>query len=367
MNDPQNKPTILVVDDIPENIDVLTGILKHDYRVRAATNGPTALALARKSLPDIILLDVMMPGMDGYEVCRQLKSELLTSKIPVIFVTALGDVEDESRGFEVGCVDYLTKPVSPPIVRQRVKTHLALYDQNRALESQVFDRTIELEHTRLQVIHRLGRAAEYRDNETGMHVIRMSHYAYAVARAAGLDAESAELLLNAAPMHDVGKIGVPDSILIKTAKLTPDEWAVMRRHCEYGASIIGDYPHPLFQASRSIAMTHHEKWNGEGYPHGLAGEEIPLMGRIVALADVFDALTSVRPYKDAWSVEASLDWIKAQRGEHFDPELVDIFFSILPSILDFKEKYAEDKGPMLADFDASKFRNTPPLGEVEVD
>lgn len=348
MTEMRSKPTILVVDDVPENIDVLTGVLKDEYRVRAATNGPSALSLAKKSPPDLILLDIMMPGMDGYDVCRQLKSDLATCKVPVIFVTAMGEVEDETRGFEVGCVDYITKPVSPPIVRHRIKTHLALYDQKRSLEVQVQERTVELDHTRLQVIHRLGRAAEYRDNETGMHVIRMSHYAYAIGTAAGLDREAAELMLNAAPMHDVGKIGVPDSILIKPAKLSSDEWAIMRRHCDYGASIIGDYPHPLFQASRTIALTHHEKWNGGGYPQGLAGEDIPLMGRIVAIADVFDALTTVRPYKAAWPVEEALDWIKAQRGEHFDPELVDVFFSVLPNILEFKERYAEDKGPMLS-------------------
>ena len=348
MKDNPGLPTILVVDDVPENIDVLTGILRGEYRVRAATNGPSALALARKSPPDLILLDIMMPGMDGYEVCRQLKSDLATRKVPVIFVTAMDDEEDESRGFDVGCVDYITKPVSPAIVRHRVKTHLALYDRNRALETQVFERTVELDHTRLQVIHRLGRAAEYRDNETGMHVIRMSHYAYALAVASGLSPEDTEQLLNAAPMHDVGKIGVPDGILIKPGKLTTAEWTIMRRHCEYGAAIIGDYPHPLFQASRQIAMTHHEKWNGQGYPRGLAGEDIPIYGRIVALADVFDALTSVRPYKQAWSVEAALEWIKAQRGEHFDPNLVDVFFSILPGILEFKDKYAEDRGPVLS-------------------
>ena len=348
MTDPNGKPTILVVDDVPENIDVLTGLLKDEYRVRAATNGPSALTLARKSPPDLILLDVMMPGMDGYEVCRQLKSELATCKVPVVFVTAMGEVEDETRGFEVGCVDYITKPVSPPIVRHRVKTHLALYDQKRSLEQQVQERTVELDHTRLQVIHRLGRAAEYRDNETGMHVIRMSHYAYAIGLAAGMERDAAELMLNAAPMHDVGKIGVPDSILIKPARLTAEEWQIMRRHCDYGAAIIGDYPHPLFQASRTIALTHHEKWNGQGYPSGLAGEDIPLMGRVVAIADVFDALTTVRPYKQAWSVESALDWIREQRGEHFDPTLVDVFFSVLPDILEFKERYAEDKGPMLS-------------------
>jgi putative two-component system response regulator len=348
MHENEGKPSILVVDDVPENIDILTGILKDAYRVRAATNGPSALSLVKKLPPDLILLDIMMPGMDGYEVCRQLKADHASSKIPVIFVTAMGEVEDESRGFAVGCVDYITKPVSPPIVKHRIKTHLALYDQNRGLEAQVQDRTVELEQTRLQVIHRLGRASEYRDNETGLHVIRMSHYAYSIGLAAGLSRDEAALLLNAAPMHDVGKIGIPDSILINPGKLSLDEWAMMRRHCEFGAAIIGDYAHPLFQTSRVIALTHHEKWNGEGYPNGLAGEQIPLLGRIVALADVFDALTNKRPYKEAWSVEAALDWISAQRGEHFDPALTDIFLSIMPNILAFMEKYAEDQAPMLA-------------------
>ncbi|MEW5787551.1 MAG: two-component system response regulator [Pseudomonadota bacterium] len=347
MND-NSKPTVLVVDDVPENIDILTGILKTDYRVRAATNGPTALALAAKSPPDLILLDIMMPGMDGYEVCRQLKSNLATRKIPVIFVTAMGEVEDESRGFDVGCVDYITKPVSPPIVLHRIKTHIALYDQNRGLESQVLERTIELDQTRLQVIHRLGRAAEYRDYDTSLHVIRMSHYAYSLAQAVGMNQDEAELLLNAAPMHDVGKIGVPDGILCKPGPLTPEEWVTMRRHCEFGAAIIGDYAHPLFQLSHTVALTHHEKWNGEGYPRGLKGEDIPLAGRIVALADVFDALTSVRPYKPAWSVEAAVEWITSQSGKQFDPRLVEAFVKILPEILEFKEKYAEDSGPLVA-------------------
>ena len=252
------------------------------------------------------------------------------------------------EGLSLGAVDYITKPVSPPIVLHRVKTHLALYDQNRGLEAQVQERTVELEQTRLQVIHRLGRASEYRDNETGMHVIRMSHYAYSIGIASGLSLDEAALLLNAAPMHDVGKIGIPDSILIKPGKLNAEEWTLMRRHCEFGASIIGDYAHPLFQTSRTIALTHHEKWNGEGYPYGLKGEEIPLFGRIVALADVFDALTNVRPYKEAWSVEAALAWISAQRGEHFDPQLTDAFLSIMPNILEFMQKYAEDLGPMLS-------------------
>jgi putative two-component system response regulator len=349
MTDAMNKPTILVVDDVPENIDILGGILKDEYRVRAATNGPSALSLVAKSPPDLILLDIMMPGMDGYEVCRMLKSQQSSRKIPVIFVTAMGEVEDESRGFAVGCVDYITKPVSPAIVRHRIKTHLALYDQNRGLETQVQERTVELEQTRLQVIHRLGRASEYRDNETGLHVIRMSHYAYSIGVASGLNHEEAALLLNAAPMHDVGKIGIPDAILTKPAKLDAAEWGLMRKHCEYGASIIGDYAHPLFQASRTIAMTHHEKWNGQGYPLGLKREAIPLFGRIVALADVFDALTNMRPYKRAWSVDAALDWISSQRGEHFDPELTDIFLSIMPSIEEFMQKYGEDQSPMLDD------------------
>ncbi|HFD81596.1 MAG TPA: two-component system response regulator [Gammaproteobacteria bacterium] len=339
-----SRQTILVVDDTPENIDVLSGILRPDYRVKAALNGERALRIAGgEPQPDIVLLDIMMPGMDGYEVCRRLKANPATARIPVIFITAKSQVEDEQRGFELGAVDYITKPVSPPIVRARVRTQLALYDQNRELERIVRERTEELRQTRLEIIHRLGRAAEYKDNETGLHVIRMSHYSRLIAEATGADEEWVELLYNAAPMHDIGKIGIPDDVLLKKAKLNDEEWELMRRHPDYGAEIIGEHHSAIMRMAREIALSHHERWDGSGYPNGLAGEDIPLSGRIVAIADVFDALTTARPYKPAWSVEDTLRHIDDSAGSHFDPSLVPLLHEVMPELLDIKERYEESQ------------------------
>ncbi|MES9846245.1 MAG: response regulator, partial [Candidatus Sedimenticola sp. 6PFRAG5] len=224
--------SILVVDDIPDNIEVLRGVLKPNYTVMAAINGEKALEIARSdSRPDMILLDVMMPGMDGYDVCRKLKEDPKTAGIPVIFITAKDEIENEELGFDLGAVDYITKPIRPRIVLSRVKTHIALYDQNRVLEYKVRERTALLNQTRLQIIQRLGRAAEYKDNETGMHIMRMSNYSRLLARAAGMDDTWVELLYNAAPMHDIGKIGIPDSILLKPGKLDAQEWETMKTHC----------------------------------------------------------------------------------------------------------------------------------------
>ncbi|GIU21316.1 two-component system response regulator [Shewanella schlegeliana] len=336
-----DKATILVVDDTPENIDILVGILGGDYRVKVAIDGPKALALASKTTPDLILLDVMMPGMNGYEVCKRLKQEPLTCHIPVIFVTALSDVADETQGFELGAVDYITKPVSAPVVKARVKTHLALYDQKRLLEQEVKVRTKELEETRFEIIRRLGRAAEYKDNETGLHVIRMSHYARLLAVQSGLPEYYCELIYNAAPMHDIGKIGTPDSILKKPAKLDDAEWTEMQLHAEIGAEIIGEHNDPLLEMARRIALTHHEKWDGSGYPNGLSAEEIPIEGRIVAIADVFDALTSIRPYKKAWTVEATMALIEDEAGKQFDPELVEHFKQITDELTKVRDAHNE--------------------------
>ncbi|WP_299569977.1 two-component system response regulator [uncultured Shewanella sp.] len=335
------KATVLIVDDTPENIDILVGILGADYKIKVAIDGPKALALAQKSSPDLILLDVMMPGMNGYEVCQKLKSEPLTCHIPVIFVTALADTEDETQGFALGAVDYITKPVSPAVVKARVKTHLSLYDQKRLLESEVELRTKELRETRFEIIRRLGRAAEYKDNETGLHVIRMSHYARLLAIAAGHSSRFCELLYNAAPMHDIGKIGTPDAILRKPGKLDADEWKEMQAHAAIGAEIIGDHDDPLLQMAKRIALSHHEKWDGSGYPNGLSGEEIPIEGRIIAIADVFDALTSARPYKKAWTVEDTIGLIEKESGKHFDPELVEKFKSVLDDVKTIKAQHEE--------------------------
>jgi putative two-component system response regulator len=337
----EDKKTVLIVDDTPDNISLLTEILKHQYRVKAALSGEKALELIKKDKPDIILLDVMMPEMDGYQVCAQLKSDALTEDIPVIFVTAKTEVTDEQKGFALGAVDYITKPVKPPLVLARVKTQLSLYDQARHLEDIVQERTKDLNHTRLEIIKRLGRAAEYKDNETGLHVIRMSWYSKIIASAMGLSTQWCELLFQAAPMHDIGKIGIPDSILLKPGKLDADEWQTMQKHPEYGANIIGMHHSPLLRLARQIAMFHHEKWDGSGYPEGLSKEDIPLAARIVAIADVFDALTTRRPYKEPWSVEDAVNYIKEQIGKHFDPKIVQYFLDSLPEILEIKERYQE--------------------------
>lgn len=323
------RQTVLIVDDEPAKLQVLRHILQDSYRLLFARDGDKAIELACRERPDLILLDVMMPGMTGYQVCRQLKQEPATWAIPVIFVTALVDVDDELEGFSVGAVDYITKPVRPAIVKARVRTQLSLV------------RVDELRESRLQIVQRLGMAAEYKDNETGLHVIRMSHYSRVLARAAGFSEDEAEDLLHAAPMHDVGKIGIPDAILRKPGKLDDSEWSVMREHSRIGAEIIGEHPHGLLRMAHNIARYHHEKWDGSGYPHGLTGAEIPVEARIVAIADVFDALTSERPYKQAWSVEEAVELIRSESGRHFEPRLVELFVGCLPQLLTIRERWKE--------------------------
>jgi putative two-component system response regulator len=340
-NEILRKQTVLVVDDTPENIDVLNGILNELYDVKVAINGLMALKIAQKMKPDLILLDIMMPGMDGYEVCERLKANMETKNIPVIFVTAKNQIIDEARGFEVGAVDYITKPVSPPIVLARVKTQLDMYDQKRMLEVLVKDRTKELDETRLEIIRRLGKAAEYRDNETGMHVVRMSKYSQLIAKEIGLDDDQAELILNASPMHDIGKIGIADNVLLKPGRLTDEEFDEIKKHPNFGVEIMGNHTSELLKLANEAAQTHHEKWNGKGYPNGLKGEEIPLIGRIAAVADVFDALTSERPYKKAWTVEDAVGLIEKESGEQFDPRIVKAFVNILPEIIKIKDRYAD--------------------------
>ena len=342
MDNKKDKQTILIVDDIPDNVDVLSSVLRSEYRVKVALNGDRALKISvADSQPDMILLDIMMPDMDGYEVCRRLKANPATAKIPVIFITAKNQEEDETKGLELGAVDYITKPISPTLVRARVRTHLALYDQNRELEQKVRKRTEELQQSRLEIIKRLGRAAEFKDNETGLHVIRMSHYTRLMAEAVERGDEWSALVFTAAPMHDIGKIGIPDKILLKPGKLDEKEWNLMRQHPEFGAAIIGEHKSELLKMSREIALAHHEKWDGSGYPFGLKGEDIMLSARIVAIADVFDALTTERPYKKAWPVADAVRLINDNAGAHFDPGLVPLFHEVLPGILQIKQQYAE--------------------------
>ncbi|MDT0136698.1 two-component system response regulator [Acidovorax sp. PRC11] len=323
------RPRLLLVDDEPANLQVLRHVLQEEYRLLFATDGVRALDIVRRQRPDLVLLDVMMPAMDGYAVCEAIKADPAIADIPVIFVSALGEAGHEARGFEAGAVDYITKPVSAPVVRARVRTHLSLA------------RAEELRATRLQIVQRLGRAAEYKDNETGMHVIRMSHYAQLLALAVGMGDAWAEDLLHAAPMHDVGKIGIPDAVLLKPGKLDAEEWAVMRRHPKIGAEIIGEHAGGVLCVARQIALTHHEKWDGSGYPEGLAGEAIPLAARIVAIADVFDALTTRRPYKEAWSMETAFCHLRSESGRHFDPALVEPFIALEPEIRAVRERWAE--------------------------
>lgn len=325
----RKKHSLLLVDDEATNLQLLRHTLQHEYRLIFAKDGKTALKLAQQEQPDLILLDIMMPDMSGYDVCEQLKNIQALRHVPIIFVTALSDSGDEEKGFALGAVDYITKPFNPAIVKARVRTHLSLVQAEEVLE------------TRLQIVQCLGKAAEYRDNETGMHILRISHFARTIAKAIGFSDEQADELLHAAPMHDVGKIGIPDAILLKPGKLTAEEWEVMRQHPAIGARIIGEHKSSLLQLAATIALCHHEKWDGSGYPNGLAGEDIPLEARIVSLVDVFDALTSVRPYKKAWPIEEALEFIRDQSGSHFDPMLVDVFMDCLPEILRIRDRWAD--------------------------
>ncbi|HXF46960.1 MAG TPA: HD domain-containing phosphohydrolase [Burkholderiaceae bacterium] len=326
----EDAPRLLLVDDEPQNLQLLKRVLEGEYRLSFARSGAEALARAREVVPRLIVLDVMMPGMNGHDVLRALKADPATADIPVLFCTALGQEEDESLGLSLGAVDYITKPIAPAVLRARVRTHLALVQRR------------ELERTRLEIIRRLGRAAEFKDNETGRHVIRMSHYSRLIAEALGAPAAFCERTLEAAPMHDIGKIGIPDAVLLKPGKLDADEWAVMRRHPEIGAAIIGDDASPLLQMARRIALEHHEKWDGSGYPRGLRGEAISAEARIVAVADVFDALTSARPYKPAWPREQALAFLREQSGRHFWPDAVAALEARLAEVWDIHERWRDE-------------------------
>lgn len=315
---------ILIVDDEPTNLAILRRTLKDEHRLMLARNGAEALELAGKHHPCLILLDIQMPEMDGYAVCRALKANPATEAIPVIFVTTLSELENEEAGFDAGCVDYLIKPVFPRIVRARVRTHLSLVQAKR------------LERTYGEAIAMLGKAGHYNDSDTGLHIWRIAAYARQLAEAVGWPNEHCVLLEQAAPMHDTGKIGIPDSVLRKPGQLNADEWAIMRSHCRIGYEILSSSDAPVFVLAAEVALRHHEKWDGSGYPDGLLGEAIPESARIVALVDVFDALTMKRPYKDAWSVEQAMETLREGAGRHFDPTLVEAFESCLPRILEIK-------------------------------
>ncbi|MEI8642689.1 two-component system response regulator [Pseudoalteromonas sp. Hal040] len=321
------RARILVVDDEPANLKVIREVLANDYRLSFAKSGELALQLIENEPPKLILLDIMMPDMSGFDVCKVLKANPKTAHIPVIFVTALSHEQDESEGFALGAVDYITKPISPAIVRARVKNHLSLVQAEQ----------LQLAH--IDLIQRLGRAAEYKDTDTGEHIARMSRYSKVLALAYGMSEYEAEQLKQAAPMHDVGKIGIPDAVLLKPGRLNENEYEHMKQHALIGAKILENSTSPLLQLAHKLALEHHEKWDGTGYPYGLKGEEISIEGRIVTIADVFDALTSKRPYKKAWSVEEALDLLKDEAGKHFDPQLVDLFIGQIDSIIEIKNTY----------------------------
>lgn len=318
---------ILIVDDESNNLKLLQQILKESYKLIFANNGEKALQAASIHHPDLILLDIMMPGMSGYQVCEALKDNPKTEDIPVIFVTAMGDQDDETHGFDVGAVDYIQKPVSGPIVLSRVQTHLSLV-RSKYLEELVKDSILML-----------GEAGHYNDTDTGEHIWRMTAYSTAISRAAGWSKDRSKMLELAAPMHDTGKIGIPDDVLKAPRKLTADEWVIMKSHSKIGYDILSQSKNPIFLMAAEIALGHHEKWDGSGYPNGLVGDVIPEPARIVAIADVFDALTMKRPYKEAWSIEKAVEVIERDAGTHFDPRLVKLFFEIMPEIIEIKEKW----------------------------
>lgn len=354
LNIDPKKAKILVVDDEIVNVRLLEKVFNTiEYTNVTCTQDPTqVVSLYQEFNFDLILLDLDMPILDGYGVMDQLNELTKNNLPPILVLTAQHMQSYRQRALDKGARDYVTKPFDVNELLSRVNNLLQaqmankyMRYQNEILEQKVQQRTRIIHDTRLQVVRRLGIAAEYRDEETGLHIIRMSKMAVVIAKAIDMNEEQCDLLLNAAPMHDVGKIGIPDKILLKSGKFEPDEWAVMQTHAQIGADILSGDDSDLMIMAHDIAISHHEKWNGNGYPKGLQGEAIPLVGRITALVDVFDALTSVRPYKKAWSVEKAVDLIKEESGQHFDPELVDIFLEKLPDIINIKQKYAEpEKG-----------------------
>jgi putative two-component system response regulator len=321
--------TILIVDDEPSNLAIMRTILRDHYRLVFARSGAEAEAAVRRQRPAMVLLDIGLPDTDGVALCRRLKALDPDNAMRVIFVTGYRDAEHEEAGFEAGCVDYIVKPVSPSLVRARVAAHLALVP------------TSALERSHHDAILMLAHAGHYNDNDTGTHIWRMAAYARALAVAHGWDREAADQLALAAPMHDTGKLGIPHTILRKSAALDAAEWAVMRTHPAIGFAILNQSPAPVFQLAAEVALRHHEKWDGTGYPDGLAGAAIPESARIVALADVFDALSMTRPYKAPWPIEKIGDYIRENSGRHFDPVLVTRFFAILPELLDIRQRWAD--------------------------
>ncbi|NQV47473.1 MAG: response regulator [Rhodospirillaceae bacterium] len=344
------KSRILIVDDNEANVQLLEMMLDIEGfgNVRSTTDSRDVLSLQQKWNFDLILLDIRMPHLDGFQVMEQLSGLNIEGYLPILVLTAEKDMDTRLKALQCGAKDFVTKPFDRTEVLNRINNMLEVrnfYNERRwqaeILESKVRERTQELHDSRLEIIRRLGRAGEYRDNETGMHVIRMSKNCQCLALAAGMGEQYAERILQASPMHDVGKIGIPDGILLKPGKLDADEWEIMKSHAEIGADIIGEHDSDIMRMARIIAINHHEKWDGTGYPKGIKGEDIPLEGRIASICDVFDALTSNRPYKEAWADDKALAFINDNAGSHFDPNLVKMFNDVFDDILQIKKNFAD--------------------------
>ena len=362
------KATILIVDDTPDNLALMHGLLKDDYRIRVANGGAQALAIAFSDKPpDLILLDLMMPDMDGYEVCRQLRAAPATREIPVIFLTARSDVEAERKGLDLGANDYITKPISPPIVVARVRNHLALKahadflnDKADYLEQEVARRTQDVTTIQEVTILAMAALAEIRDCDTGNHIRRTQFYVKALAeslrhhpRFAGqLNDQQITMLFKSAPLHDIGKVGIQDHILLKPGRFEAHEFEIMKTHTTLGRDAIQQSEDAVgarvefLAVAKEIAYCHHEKWDGSGYPQGLAGDAIPLSARLMALADVYDALISRRVYKDGMSHAQAAGIIVEGRGRHFDPDMVDAFLTLQPVFCEIAERYADSDEDM---------------------
>ncbi|MEY8240982.1 MAG: response regulator [Cycloclasticus sp.] len=344
------QANILIVDDQPVNVRLLEKILKQAgyQNLYSTMDSREALPMFQQHDIDVLLLDIRMPHLDGFQVMSLLQQHVTEDYLPILVLTAELTPETRSQALSGGAKDFLAKPFDRLEALQRIHNilevrllHKKIKQQNILLEEKVKQRTQQLEESRHDVIQRLGLAAEYKDNETGNHVLRMSKFSQLLARAAGLSEEQAELILNAAPMHDVGKIGIPDRVLLKPGKLDADEWIIMQSHVNIGAEILSGGGSELMKMAQSIALTHHEKWDGSGYPAGLLAEDIPIEGRICALCDVFDALTSERPYKEAWPIEKAMAFIHEEKGKHFEPRLVDAFDSVLDEVLLFREQHID--------------------------
>ncbi len=355
--------TVMVVDDTPQNLALMTELLRGAHRVVVANSGERALKLLQSGqTPDLILLDIMMPGMDGYEVLHRLHADPATANIPVIFLTAKADIEDETHGLALGAVDYITKPISPPVVMARVRAHLALKasadflrDKAAYLEAEVARRTRHIEAIQDVTVLALSSMAETRDDETGNHILRTQRYVKCLAEhlqdhprfRATLTPEYIRLLYKSAPLHDIGKVGIPDHILLKPAKLTPEEFEIMKTHTTVGYNALVRAEKALgtelefLKPAKEIALSHQEKWNGSGYPQGLAGDAIPLSARLMALADVYDALISKRVYKPAFSHEQAMDIIREGRGSHFDPDVADAFLAVHDTFRRIAQSFAD--------------------------